>query len=197
MTQAANRPIPRFFLGLLAATVVATAALADEAATVVELMRNGRASAAMSAADRELAKNPRNPQIRFLKALLQHEAGHHALAIATYQRLIADYPGLPEPYHNLAALYAGLGERDKARTTLELAARASRSLAVQHEKLGDVYAHLATQTYRQALQSDHAGTEAPRQLPLIRQLIRGPDFAATPPADRRGEPGCAAREPFA
>ncbi len=171
-------PISRLFLALSAASLVATAAFADQGATVVELMRNGRTAAAMAAADRELAKNPRNPHIRFLKALLQQEAGQHAFAIATYKRLIADYPELPEPYHNLATLYAGLGELDKARTTLELAARASRSLAVQHEKLGDVYAHLATQTYRQALQSDQAGGEAPTALPLIRQLIRGPDFVA-------------------
>ncbi len=39
----------------------------------------------------------------------------------------------------------------------------------------------------QALQSDDPVGQAPTPLPLIRQLIRGPDFAATvpPPADGR------------
>ena len=169
----ANLLVPRLFLGLVIAALAASVAAADHEAGVIALMRSGKARAAMALADQELAKNPRDPKIRFLKALMQHQAGRHALAIAGYNKLIADYPGLPEPYNNLAALYAGLGQVDKARDTWELASRASRSLATSHEKLGDVYADLATRTYRQALQLDESGGATVPSLPLIHQLVPG------------------------
>lgn len=150
---------------------VATAAWADDASTVTELMGSGRSAAALSVANRHLAKNPGNPGMRFLKALILQETGRQTAAVATYTKLIEDYPALAEPYNNLALLYSAMGAPDKARATWEMAARASRSLANTHEKLGDVYADLATRTYRQAQQSDETAEGAVPPPPVIRQLI--------------------------
>ena len=173
MPHTATGLITRLLLGLASAACVVTAAWADAESSVVDLMRSGRTAAAMSVANQQIALHPRSPNMRFLKALMLQEAGRHTQAIATYRKLIEDYPALPEPYNNLAALYAAIGEPDKARDTWELAARASRSLAITHEKLGDVYADLATRTYRQALQSGDQGGEAAPPPPVIRQLIPG------------------------
>ena len=170
-------------LGLVAAALAATAALADDYGPVNELLRNGQWAQAMVKADQYLAKNPRDPQMRFLKGLIQQDSGDKAQAIATYNRLIEDYPELPEPYNNVAVLYAAQGQIERARGALEMASRASRSYAVAYENLGDVYAHLATQAYSQALRLDSTSTTLTPKLALIRQLIRAPAqarAAATP-----------------
>ena len=96
----------------------------------------------------------------------------------TYQRLIQDHPELPEPYYNLALLYAAQGKFESSRTAMEQAARASRSLANIHEKLGDVYSHMAMQTYRQALQPQDPGLSQTAGLSMIQQLIAKPAQAA-------------------
>ena len=46
---------------------------------------------------------------------------------------------------DLAVLYAGRGEYEKARESLEMAIRTHPSYATAHENLGDVYAKLASQ----------------------------------------------------
>jgi tetratricopeptide (TPR) repeat protein len=38
-----------------------------------------------------------------------------------FTKLTDDYPELPEPYNNLAVLYAAAGQYDKARAALEMA----------------------------------------------------------------------------
>ena len=58
-----------------------------------------------------------------------------------FSKLIEDYPELPEPYNNLAALLRRRrASIDKARATLEMALRTNPSYATAHENLGDVYA---------------------------------------------------------
>jgi tetratricopeptide (TPR) repeat protein len=77
-----------------------------------------------------------------------------AEAIAVFTKLTEDYPELPEPYNNLAVLYAADGQYDKARAALEMAMRTNPTYATAHENLGDVYAKLASQAYDKALQID-------------------------------------------
>ena len=161
-------------LVLLSTVLIAMPAIADDELTVIDLMRNGQLNQASSIADRRLAKHPRDPAMRFLKGLLQQKSGRQREAIATYRRLIQDHPALPEPYYNMALLYAAQGQFEQSRTALEQAAQASRSLANIHEKLGDVYAHLAMGTYRQSMQPQDPGLAQTASLPLIQQLIVKP-----------------------
>ena len=88
--------------------------------------------------------------------MIQRESGKPTDAIATFTKLTEDYPELPEPYNNLAVLYAGQSQFDKARAALEMAIRTNPSYATAHENLGDVYAKLASQAYNKALQLDAA-----------------------------------------
>jgi len=161
-------------LGLLVTVLIATSAFADEYAPVNELLRNGQLSEAMVKARQYLAKNPRDPQMRFLKGLIEQDSGQREAAVATYTDLIQDYPELPEPYNNVAVLYAANGQFEKARDALEMATRNSRSYATAHENLGDVYARLASQAYTQAMQLDAGSTTLAPKLALIRQLINTP-----------------------
>lgn len=165
----------------LAAALAASAVYADDYSDVSQLLRAGKLSEAMIKADSYLSTKPTDPQMRFLKGVIQRNLGKPADAIATFTKLTEDYPELPEPYNNLAVLYAGQSQFDKARAALEMAIRTNPSYATAHENLGDVYARLASQAYNNALQLDGTNATVPPKLALIRQLF-GPDRQGLPPA---------------
>ena len=171
---------------VLALAFALTPAFADEYSDVGQLMRAGKLGDAMVKADLYLASNPRDPQMRFLKGVLQRDSGKQADAITTFTKLTEDYPELPEPYNNLAVLYAGQSQFDKARAALEMAIRTNPSYATAHENLGDVYAKLASQAYNKALQLDGTNTAVPPKLALIRELFnpgaKGQRVSGTPTA---------------
>lgn len=155
----------------LAATLTFGTAHADDYADVAQLVRSGKLAEAMTKVDQYLAGKPRDPQMRFLKGVIQRDSGKTSDAIATFTRLTEDYPELPEPYNNLAVLYAGQSQYDKARTALEMAIRTNPSYTTAHENLGDVYAKLASQAYGKALQLDASNTAVAPKLALIRELF--------------------------
>lgn len=156
---------------VLAGALAATAAYADDYVDVNVLIKNGKLSEALAKADQYLAGKPRDPQMRFIKGVIQTEAGKPVDAIATFNQITQDYPELPEPYNNLAVLYAGQSQYDKARAALEMAIRTNPSYATAHENLGDVYAKLASQAYSKALQLDGGNTAVQPKLALIRTLF--------------------------
>jgi len=118
-----------------------------------------------------LATKPRDPQARFLKGVILTEQGNMKEAIEIFTRLTQDYPDLPEPYNNLAVIYASQGQYDRARSTLEQAIRTHPSYATAYENLGDVYAKLASQAYGKALQLDGSNAGAQNKLALVRELV--------------------------
>ena len=165
-------------------------AQADDYTEVSQLVRNGKHADALARAEQYLATKPRDPQMRFLKGVIQTESGKTNDAIQTFTKLTEDYPELPEPYNNLAVLYAAQNQYDKARTALEMAIRTNPSYATAHENLGDVYARLAGQAYSKALQLDGGNTAVPPKLAFIRDMFapgapqpktgKAPTPAATP-----------------
>lgn len=173
------RPFLSVPLRLLALSVAVSAALSsplamaqtEDYAEVNRLMRAGQMSEALTKADQFLAGKPRDPQMRFLKGVIQTESGKPTEAITTFTKLTEDYPELPEPYNNLAVLYAGQSQFDKARAALEMAIRTNPSYATAHENLGDVYAKLASQAYSKALQLDAGNAAVAPKLSLIRTLF--------------------------
>jgi Flp pilus assembly protein TadD len=144
---------------------VTNSAWADIYADVHGLLRAGQAAQAESKAESFLAANPRDAQMRFLKGVILVETGKSTEAISTFTKLTEDFPELPEPYNNLAVLYASQRQFDKARAALELAIRSNPGYATAHENLGDVYTRLANQAYGRALQLDKGN--AALQLKLV------------------------------
>ena len=155
----------------LAGSLALPSVHADEYSDVNKLVAAGKLAEAQTKADQHLAAKPRDPQMRFIKGVIQRETGKTNDAIATFTKLTEDYPELPEPYNNLAVLYAGQGQYDKARAALEMAIRTNPSYSTAHENLGDVYAKLASQAYNKALQLDSGGATAQPKLALIRELF--------------------------
>jgi tetratricopeptide (TPR) repeat protein len=125
---------------------------ADVYGDVSSLAKSGKTAEAIAKADQYLGSNPRDPQMRFLKGVAQSQAGDLTAATATFEALIEEYPELPEPYNNLAVIYASQSQLDKARNALEMAVRNNPNYAVAHENLGDIYARLAHDAYQRSLQ---------------------------------------------
>ena len=110
--------------------------------------------------------------------LILTEQGRSKEAIEIFTKLTQDYPELPEPYNNLAVIYASQGQYDRARAALEQSIRTHPSYATAYENLGDVYAKLASQAYDKALQIDSSNTAAKNKLSLVRELVGRPSATA-------------------
>ncbi len=153
-------------------TLTALSSQADEYADTNQLVRASKFTEALAKVNTYLTNKPADPQMRFLKGVIQRSLGKQAEAIDTFTQLTQDYPELPEPYNNLAVLYAGQGLYDKARVTLEMAIRANPNYATAHENLGDVYVRLASQAYNKALQLDSGSTTIPPKLSLTLEVFK-------------------------
>ncbi len=156
----------------LAGTVLA--APADDLREAQKLYGQGKFQPAMEKVDAYLKVQPREPQGRFLKGLLLTEQKRVSEAIQVFTALTEDFPELPEPYNNLAVLYASQGNYDKAKSALELAIHTHPSYATAHENLGDIYAQLASRAYDRALQLDKNNTTAQVKLAMVKDLFSSP-----------------------
>lgn len=157
-------------LAVAALSMTTLAVRADDIADVQKLLAASKNVEALQKADQFLAAKPRDPMMRFLRGISLSQAGRTPEAITAFTKLTEDFPELPEPFNNLAVLYAQQGQYDKARTALEMAIRTNPSYATAYENLGDVYAKLASQAYSKALQIDTRSAVAPK-LAMIRDLF--------------------------
>jgi tetratricopeptide (TPR) repeat protein len=174
------RQIALLVASLMIAAV--TVAQTDELAEAGKLFRGGQQAQALERVDNFLKANPKDARGRFLKGLILTEQGKQADAIRIFTGLTEDYPELPEPYNNLAVLYASQGQYDKARGMLEISIRTHPSYATAYENLGDVYAKMASQAYDKALQLDKSNTAAQTKLKMINELFSSGTRATGKPA---------------
>ena len=162
------------FLGSLCLSFSAAAAPADDFKDASKLYQQGKFEQAMSKVNAGLAVQPKDAQGRFLKGLILTEQKKLPDAIQTFTGLTEDYPELPEPYNNLAVLYAGQGNYDKAKASLELAIQTNPAYATAHENLGDIYAQLARRAYDKALQLDKSNITAQSKLAMVKEMFTVP-----------------------
>ncbi len=159
------------FAAMLGTAPSAWAAPADDLKDAQKLYGQGKLVPALDKVEVFLKAQPRDPQGRFLKGLLLTEQKRVPEAIQVFTSLTEDYPELPEPYNNLAVLYASQGNYDKAKSALELAIHTHPSYATAHENLGDIYAQLASRAYDRALQLDKTNTTAQLKLAMVKDLF--------------------------
>ena len=141
-------------------------------ADITSLLQGSQPEQALKLIDQRLTATPKDPQLRFLQGVAFAMANKNKEAIDTFTQLTKEFPELPEPYNNLAVLYANQNQLDKSRQALEQAIRTNPSYSTAHENLGDIYAKLASQAYSKALQLDgsHAQSVQPK-LALIHDLF--------------------------
>ena len=163
-------------LTITAAAVVLslpTASLADKLQDIGKLLKQGQHAQALEQVDKYLAGKPKDAQGRFLRGIILTEMNRTNDAIGVFTKLTEDFHEMPEPYNNLAVIYAQQKQYDKAKQALEMAIRTHPSYATAHENLGDIYARLASQAYDKALQIDSSNSSAQAKLALIRDLVGG------------------------
>src|SRR5438309_505105 len=181
MNFSARPPTPPAVL-LFALAISALSVRADELQDIDRLLKQSQHAQALERVNQYLSQKPKDAKGRFIKGLILVEQNKAAEAIEVFTALSRDYPELPEPYNNLAVLYAAQGQYEKARQQLEMSIRTHPSYATAYENLGDVYTKLASQAYDKALQFDSSNAAAKNKLSLIRDLI------SPNPAPRAPEP---------
>lgn len=188
------------FLALAATCAVVATPLAwagplEDRAEAISLYRAGKIEAASTKINAFLAAQPKDPQGRFVKGLILTEQKKVPEAIQVFTALTEDFPELPEPYNNLAVLYASQGNYDKAKAALELAIHTHPSYATAHENLGDIYAQLARRAYDKALQLDKNNTAAQTKLSMVKDLFSAGSAKAAAPAQVAAAPAPATATP--
>ena len=178
-------PITRFFKQSRLVCAMSSAALllcgalsanaaygADDSAEISRLVQSGQLADAMKRVDAGLAQKPGDARLRFSKGIILAQQNKPTEAIAVLLKLTEDYPDLPEPYNNLAVLYAANGQYESARIALDKAIANNPGYGMAHENLGDVYAELASQAYDKAAKLDgSAGAKA--KVAAIRNTVQG------------------------
>lgn len=173
--------VATLLLAACSAGLIATAH-ADVMVDVSALLRAGKREQAVEKMDEFIARNPTDLQMRFAKGVALTEMGKTGEATTLFQKLTDEFPDVPEPYNNLAVLYAASGQYDKARVALTAAIRTNPSYAVAHSNLGDLYAKLASQSYDKAFQLDSSEQSAKTKLTLLKTMANKFGAIDTPPA---------------
>jgi tetratricopeptide (TPR) repeat protein len=158
----------------------ATPGLAPDLAEAARMIQDGQYASARLKIDAALATDPKNPQARFLRGVVQADQDQPDEAIATFQGLTEDFPELPEPHNNLAVIWAQRGQYENARAALESAIASNPDYAIAHENLGDIYSRLAGAEYDRALALDKSNKSAQAKLVLVRQLYAVPPSSNAP-----------------
>lgn len=163
----------------LACAGLACANTVEEAS---QSLKAGQHAKALEQIDRYLNNKPKDPQGRFLKGIILTGMNRTNEAIKIFQKLTEDYPDLPEPYNNLAVIYAQQNQYERAKEALEKAIRTHPAYATAHENLGDIYTRLASQAYGKALQIDSSNASAQTKLAMINDLVGTTKGGKTPSA---------------
>ena len=167
-----RRAMQAFALANLLTFGLHAPAHADTYTDVQRMVRNQQWPQAQQAAQAHLKAHPNDPQMRLLLSQIQVGTGERAAAQATLQQLTQDYPELPEPHNNLAALYAAQGRLDMALQSLNTAIAARPDYTVALENLGDVYLQLAQQAYAKAASSPAASNKLSDKRSQLEALIK-------------------------
>lgn len=117
---------------------------------IEKLVKARKYQDSINAINDHLKKTPRNVQLRYVKARLQIELREFDAAKKTLIEITQQFPELPEPYNNLAAIAANQGRWIEARDYLELALKLRPSYSLAAANLGEVYVHLAAKAYEDA-----------------------------------------------
>jgi len=98
-------------------------------------------------------------QLMFQHARALAALGQEQEAIALYTDMTTRFPELPEPWNNLAALYARQGSLERAQDALEMALRADPNYSEARANLGDIQLMMALRAYREAENKGVPGTD--------------------------------------
>ncbi|MBT8142882.1 MAG: tetratricopeptide repeat protein [Gammaproteobacteria bacterium] len=139
-------------------------------------LEQGRTQEAILELEGDISADPNNAEARFLKGVALQAMKRHDEAIEMYSGLVNDFPELPEPWNNLAVLWADKQEFDKAEDALRAAIKTNKSYATAHENLGDIYTQRASIAYSDALSLQPPNSSAVEiKLSMIDNILLPPE----------------------
>ena len=153
------------------------------------LINDGKYKEALKAAEEQLSRNSSDIKLQFIKGLILTRMDRYSDAEKVFLGLTKNNPELPEPYNNLAVVYAAQGKYTEAAEALKSAINTHPSYATAHENLGDIYAKLASRAYNQALELDTSNSGAREKLSLVKELV-----SSSPQASKKDKTVIAAVE---
>lgn len=125
---------------------------------------------ALTLIDAQLKAKPNDTELLMNRGAVLSAMGRNAEALAVFQKIAAANPQMAAAHNNMAVILAASGKYDDARVALDKAIRVAPGYATAHENLGDLYAHLAADAYRKALQFDKNLETAKPKLEVAREL---------------------------
>ena len=140
--------------------------------SIIKLLKAKKNTEALKEIDAALEKNPKNVQLRFIRSRIFIEQGKLEQARVELTAITEKFPELPEPYNNLAVLYAALGKLELARENLEMSLRLAPDNATALLNLGDVYSRLAAEKYKRAYQLNPRLRDAERKAKLAQEVTQ-------------------------
>ena len=167
----------KLFSIIILSCVLVTSVIAGNE-EIQRLIQQGSFEKALVLTEEQLSINPEDVQTLFLKGLILARMDRLKESEAVFIGLTEKHPELPEPYNNLAVVYAASGDYDKAEEALRMAINTHPSYATAHENLGDIYAKMASQAYNNALKLDSTNQETKEKLSMISDLITAPEPVA-------------------
>jgi len=135
---------------------------------------------ALEQIDTYLQERPRDPQMRFWRARLLEQLQREDEAFVVYEELAQDYPELAEVQNNLGVMYAARGNLGQAKLAFENALRNNPNYATAHENMGDIFLHLARQSFAKSAELDRAAAKSPQQKMLALDPILQPTLNTSP-----------------
>ena len=135
------------------------------------LLKNGKYVRAEILTNKSIEEDLNNPELLFYKGIIETNMSKHNQAIDTFRDLTERFPELPEPFNNLAVLYAEKGQYDLAKEILEQAIKTNPSYLTAHINLGDIFTKMASEAYNNALEIDKSNNIAITKLSMITQLF--------------------------
>jgi tetratricopeptide (TPR) repeat protein len=138
------------------------------------LINEGQYKEALKLTEEQLSRNSSDIKLQFMKGLVLTRLDRYSDAEVVFIQLTKENPELPEPFNNLAVVYAAQGKYTEASEALKNAINTHPSYATAHENLGDIYAKMASRAYNQALELDTSNKTAREKLSLVNELISAP-----------------------
>jgi tetratricopeptide (TPR) repeat protein len=160
---------------------------------VEKLVKARKYQDAINLINDRLKKTPRNVQLRYVKARLLIELRDFDGAKKTLIEITQQFPELPEPYNNLAAIAANQGKWIEARDYLELALKLRPSYSLAAANLGEVYVRLGAKAYEDAAANTQLNqrlysNRAKYLLNLLKPQTRGANNSVTPVSNSSTNP---------
>jgi len=134
------------------------------------LADQGRHGDALQAVDRALLGNPGSAEALFLRGVVLARAGRVEEAKEVFLDLTQRYPESPEPFNNLAVLFAQGGDYERSVKVLKRALQTHSSYGTAYDNLTKVYGKLASRAYDRALGQESSSPSAGPALELLADL---------------------------